>query len=53
VNCASEVMNKSELLLRLQVEIRRRGFGTFLDEPPSVAQGGTGVLPSTALLHLP
>ena len=37
-------MNKQELLRALQVEIRRHGFDTFVDEPPSVAQGGRGVV---------
>jgi len=27
----------------LQTEIRRHSFDTFVDEPPSVAQGGKGV----------
>jgi len=37
-------MNKSELLHALQVEIRRHNFDTFVDNPPSVAQGGKGVV---------
>jgi hypothetical protein len=37
-------MNKQELLRALQVEIRRHDFDTFVDEPPSVAQGGRGVV---------
>jgi hypothetical protein len=37
-------MNKQELLRALQVEIRRHGFDTFVDEPPSLAQGGKGVV---------
>jgi hypothetical protein len=37
-------MNKQELLRALQVEIRRHRFDTFVDEPPSVAQGGTSVV---------
>jgi hypothetical protein len=37
-------MKKSELLHQLQAEIRRHTFDTFVDEPPSVAQGGKGVL---------
>jgi hypothetical protein len=37
-------MNKTELLRALQIEIRRHDFGTFVDNPPSVAQGGNGVV---------
>ena len=37
-------MKKSELLYELQPEIRRHSFDTFVDEPPSVAQGGKGVV---------
>jgi len=37
-------MRKSDLLYVLQAEIRRHTFDTFVDEPPSVAQGGTGVV---------
>jgi hypothetical protein len=33
-------MKKSDLLLALQREIQRHDFATFVDEPPSVAQGG-------------
>jgi hypothetical protein len=36
-------MLKSELLRLLQQEIRRHDFSTFIDEPPSMAQGGRGV----------
>ena len=36
-------MQKSVLLRALQQEIRRHDFDTFVDEPPSVAQGGKGV----------
>lgn len=35
-------MKKSELLRALQIEIRRHD--TFVDNPPSVAHGGNGVL---------
>jgi hypothetical protein len=28
----------------LQTEIRRHTFDTFVDEPPSIAQGGNGVV---------
>jgi hypothetical protein len=37
-------MKKSELLHALQKEIRRHDFATFIDRPPSVAQGGEGVV---------
>jgi len=37
-------MKKSEVLHALQSEIRRHSFDTFVDEPPSVAQGGNGVV---------
>jgi hypothetical protein len=37
-------MQKRELLRALQTEIRRHSFDTFVDEPPSVAQGGKGVV---------
>ena len=37
-------MQKSVLLRALQQEIRRHDFDTFVDEPPSVAQGGKGVV---------
>jgi hypothetical protein len=37
-------MRKSDLHRALQTEIRRHDFSTFVDEPPSVAQGGNGVV---------
>jgi len=37
-------MNKQDLLRALQTEIRRHDFDTFVDNPPSVAQGGKGVV---------
>lgn len=37
-------MKKSELLRALQTEIRRHTFDTFVDSPPSIAQGGNGVV---------
>jgi hypothetical protein len=37
-------MLKSELLAVLQQEIRRHDFSTFVDAPPSVAQGGNGIV---------
>ena len=44
-SCASdEPMTKPELLLALQTEIRRHFFDTFVENPPSLAQGGKGVV---------
>jgi len=37
-------MLKSKLLAEIQAEIYRHDFGTFVDQPPSVAQGGKGVV---------
>jgi hypothetical protein len=37
-------MLKSQLLTALQQEIRRHDFSTFVDAPPSVAQGGQGIV---------
>ena len=37
-------MKKTELLRALQTEIRRHDFSTFLDETPSMADGGKGVV---------
>jgi hypothetical protein len=37
-------VQKSELLRELQKEIHRHDLSTFVDEPPSVAQGGKGVV---------
>ena len=37
-------MQKSVLLRALQQEIRRHDFSYFIDEPPSIAQGGRGVV---------
>jgi hypothetical protein len=34
---------KSELLSLLQHEIRKHDFSIFIDQPPSIAQGGRGV----------
>jgi hypothetical protein len=38
------IMQKSILLRELQSEIRRHDFSCFVDQPPSVAQGGKGVV---------
>ena len=44
-------MLKSELLAALRTEIHRHDFSHFVDEPPSIAQGGRGVVvPGTGLL---
>ena len=37
-------MQKSILLAAIQKEIYRHDFSYFVDEPPSVAQGGKGVV---------
>ena len=37
-------MKRSELLRKLQSEIRRHSFDTFVDSPPSVAQGCNDVV---------
>jgi len=35
--------DKTALLKALQTEIKRHDFDTFIDNPPSMAQGGKGV----------
>jgi hypothetical protein len=37
-------MRKSELLAALQKEIYRHDFSQFVDEPPTIAEGGKGVV---------
>jgi hypothetical protein len=37
-------VKKSELLRALQQEIRRHDFNYFVDQPPSIARGGRGVV---------
>ena len=37
-------MQKSVLLAAIQKEIQRHDFSYFVDEPPSMAQGGKGVV---------
>ena len=37
-------MQKSALLSAIQREIHRHDFSYFVDEPPSIAQGGRGVV---------
>ena len=39
-------MQKSVLLSAIQKEIQRHDLSYFVDEPPSVAQGGKGVVVS-------
>lgn len=39
-------MQKSKLLLAIQQEIHRHDFSHFIDDPPSIAQGGKGVVVS-------
>ena len=38
------IMHKSALLRALQQQIRRHDFNYFVHEPPSIAQGGKGVV---------
>jgi hypothetical protein len=40
----SRPVQKSTLLRALQQEIRRHDFNYFVHEPPSIAQGGRGVV---------
>src|SRR5260370_16566663 len=41
--CASRLEAEKSVLLRaLQQEIRRHDFSCFVDQPPSVAEGGKG-----------
>jgi hypothetical protein len=37
-------MDRATFIRLLQTEITRHSFDTFVDEPPSVAQGGRGVV---------
>lgn len=37
-------MQKSNLLRAIQQEILQHDFSYFVDEPPSIAQGGRGVI---------
>jgi hypothetical protein len=37
-------MQKSQLLAALKTEIHRHDFSSFIENPPSVAQGGAGVV---------
>jgi hypothetical protein len=38
------IVQKPALLAAIQKEIQRHDFSYFVDEPPSVAQGGKGVV---------
>jgi hypothetical protein len=37
-------MQKSALLAALRTELQQHEFSNFVDEPPSIAQGGRGVV---------
>jgi hypothetical protein len=37
-------VDRKTFIRLLQTEITRHSFDTFVDEPPSVAQGGRGIL---------
>ena len=37
-------MDKSQIISAAQAELQRHSFDTFVDDPPSVAQGGRGVV---------
>jgi hypothetical protein len=37
-------MDRQQLLAALETEIRRHDFDCFVTEPPSIAQGGKGVV---------
>jgi len=37
-------VKSQEFILKLQQELRRHHFETFVDEPPTVAQGGRSVV---------
>jgi hypothetical protein len=37
-------MMKSVLLAAIQKEILRHDFGTYVDDPPTIAQGGRGIV---------
>jgi hypothetical protein len=39
-------MKKSDLYRALRTELHRHDFSHFVDEPPSIAQGGKGVVVS-------
>jgi hypothetical protein len=37
-------MQKSALLAAIQREIYRHDFGTYVEDPPTIAQGGRGIV---------
>jgi len=37
-------MQKSALLAAIQQEIYRHDFGTYVENPPAIAQGGRGIV---------
>jgi len=37
-------VKRSEFVSQLQQELRKHHFDTFVDEPPSVADGGHGII---------
>jgi hypothetical protein len=37
-------MQKSTLLAAIQQEIYRHDFGTYVEDPPTIAQGGRGIV---------
>jgi hypothetical protein len=37
-------LKKSDLYAALRTELHRHDFSTFVDHPPSIAQGGKGVV---------
>ena len=39
-------MQKSALLAAIQQEIQRHDFGHFVENPPTIAEGGKGVVVS-------
>jgi hypothetical protein len=42
-----ETVTRAEIILeRAQAELLLHGFGTFVDDPPAIAQGGKGVVVS-------
>jgi hypothetical protein len=50
-NRRSRTILKSQLLAEIQAELHRHDFDSHVDEPPSVAQGGRGlVLPDRGRL---
>jgi hypothetical protein len=44
LSISGETMQKSALLAALRTELHQHDFLTFVDDPPTVAQGGKGVV---------